>query len=84
MLGLVFGVVYIVYGITAPILMHWFHNYYLTALALSNGLFAPPLTVFIEIVEISIIVVGTVGWAALLTYFILRTLRIQEGGVGEV
>jgi hypothetical protein len=84
MLGIVFGVVYIVYGITAPILMHWFHNYYLTALALSIELFAPPLTVFIEIVEISIIVVGIVGWAVLLAYLILRTLRAQEGGVGEV
>ena len=84
MLGFVFGVVYLVYGVTAPILMHWFHNYYLTVLSISYELFNPPLTVFIDVIDISIITVGTVSWAALLTYLALKLWKPQEGKGREV
>ena len=83
MLGLVLGLIYLVYGITAPILMHWFHNYYLTILSISHELFNPPLTLFIEMINISIITVGTVSWAALCAYLIHRSWGSQEGGGGE-
>ena len=83
MLGLVFGLVYLVYGIAAPILMHWFHNYYLTVLSLSYELFDPPLTILIEIIEISIVTVGTVSWAVLLAYLTLKSFNPKEGGGGE-
>lgn len=76
--GLVFAIVYLVYGITASILMHWFHNYYLTVLSISYELFNSSLALLIEIIEISIITVGTISWIALFAHTIIKSHKSQE------
>jgi len=74
MVGIVFGLVYVAYGITASILMHWFHNYYLTVYWLSSDVYGASFQAFIWSVEYGIFLFGLVGWVTLVVYLIYRVL----------
>jgi len=61
--GLVFGLVYVAYGAYAPILLHWFFNYYLWVLGslLEYYPYLLPISAFAVFL---IFVVGIGGWIA--------------------
>jgi len=63
--GFFFAVTYLAYGFEAPILLHWFFNYYLFFFnpdVLSK--FFPGTDPILTIVELVILGLGIVGWAA--------------------
>lgn len=62
--GVAFGLVYLIYGVYAPMLLHWFFNYYLWLNYEIILEFYPVVALPILLVELVIIVVGAVGWVA--------------------
>lgn len=71
-----FAVCYLAYGFEAPILLHWFFNYYLFFFdpsILSNFFpFAEPV---LSIVEILILALGVVGWAFFAIYSVRKLTK---------
>jgi len=63
--GALFALVYLVYGLAAAILMHWFFNYYLTALSLAYTLSIPGFETLVTILDFSFFWFGYFGWFAL-------------------
>jgi len=63
--GLVFGLVYMFYGVQAPILLHWFFNYYWYGFFLVLDLYPNSLSLILIIflVEIATVIVGVLGWS---------------------
>jgi len=63
--GFFFAVTYVAYGFEAPILLHWYFNYYFYFFdpVVAEGFF--PTTVgLLSVIEIMILILGIVGWAA--------------------
>ena len=65
MVGFVWGLAYLAYGFQAPILLHWYFNYYFYAYELASDLY--PSTFSIEVlISFLTIIVGILGLLALL------------------
>jgi hypothetical protein len=61
--GVAFGLLYLVYGAYAPILLHWFFNYYTWVMFNENATnYYPYLLPISALAALMIFVVGTVGW----------------------
>jgi len=63
MIGLALGITYLVYGFQAPILLHWFFNYYFTAFDLASKLH-PSIATVTSIFEVTTVLFGLAGWLA--------------------
>ena len=75
--GLIFGLAYLAYGFQAPILLHWYFNYYFYTYELASDLY--PSTFSIEVlIYFLTIVVGTLGLLALLAIGLSRIFRREE------
>jgi hypothetical protein len=63
--GFVFGLTYLFYGIQAPILLHWFFNYYLTLLFSENYAlkFYPIISPISFLILFVTLIVGGLGWS---------------------
>jgi hypothetical protein len=75
--GFVFGLAYLFYGVQAPILLHWFFNYYWGGFSLALELYPNSLSV-IFLIEIATLIVGLLGWsmfAGLLGVQVYRRLK---------
>ncbi len=71
--GLVFGIVYVSYGAYASILMHWFFNYYFTALDMADSAYGGIFQAnFIEFVNLA------VGFIVVVVFLISAALRISD------
>jgi len=65
MVGFVWGLAYLAYGFQAPILLHWYFNYYFYAYEFASDLY--PSTFSIEVlISFLTIIVGILGLLALL------------------
>ena len=75
--GIVMGLTYLLYGVQAPILLHWFFNYYTYALSFASELYA---TVFITYIlaDLVTIVLGIFGWLTIPVLAILRIYRARS------
>jgi hypothetical protein len=63
--GLFFAVTYVAYGFEAPILLHWYFNYYFYFFDPQIAeVFFPGTVDFLSVVEVMIFVLGVLGWAA--------------------
>jgi len=63
MVGLAMGLTYLIYGVQAPILLHWFFNYYLQFFDPQLALeFYPSLFSVFLLVEPLILILGVFGW----------------------
>ncbi len=63
MIGLALGITYLIYGFQAPILLHWFFNYYFTAFDLASKLH-PSITSATFTFEAITVLFGLAGWLA--------------------
>jgi len=64
--GFFFAVTYIAYGFEAPILMHWYFNYYFYFFDPNVAeKFFPATVGLLSVVELMILVVGVLGWVAI-------------------
>ena len=63
--GLVLGLVYLLYGVQAPILLHWFFNYYWGGFILALELYPNSLSLIfiIFLIEMVTLMVGVLGWS---------------------
>ena len=73
--GLILSISYIIYGICAPILIHWFLNFYWEALSLGADLQPTLLTPFVDFMYYFSIAVGSVFCAYILTRALQRPLE---------
>jgi len=77
MVGLIFGLAYLVYGFQAPILLHWYFNYYFYAYELASDLY--PSTVSVEVlISFLTIVVGMLGFLAFIAMGLSRIFGRKE------
>jgi len=74
--GVAFGLLYLVYGAYAPILLHWFFNYYTSILDYDFALkYAPYLVPIGSFGILLILAVGICGWIAFAVIGIKRLIR---------
>ncbi len=74
-IGLVMGITYLLYGVQAPILVHWFFNYYSYAYYIASELYTPILVTF-ALVDLVTIVLGVLGWVAFLILGLRKIYRV--------
>jgi membrane protease YdiL (CAAX protease family) len=77
--GFFFAVTYIAYGIEAPILLHWYFNYYFYFFSpeIAESLF-PGAINLLSGIELLILVLGVAGWIFFVWEGLRRLLRKQE------
>lgn len=75
MVGFVFALAYLAYGFHAPILLHWYFNYYFYTYELASDLYPSTVSIGILIFFLTL-VVGTLG---LLAFLVLGVKRIAGG-----
>ncbi len=80
MAGLVLGLTYLVYGFQAPILLHWFFNYYFTAFEVATELH-PNLASLASMFESTIVLLGLAGWISCAILAVHRSLHTVAEGV---
>ena len=61
--GFVFALVYLIYGAYAPILLHWFFNYYLQVYSMAVDVY-PVTTFFYAFIVFVTLTLGVAGWVA--------------------
>ncbi|MFQ5999387.1 MAG: hypothetical protein ACE5J6_01280 [Candidatus Bathyarchaeia archaeon] len=59
--GLAMGLTYLLYGVQAPILLHWFFNYYSYAYYLASKLYPIILTILL-LINFFTLILGVLGW----------------------
>jgi len=69
--GFVFGIVYMAYGFQAPILMHWFFNYYFYTYELSAKYY-PNTTGILSFIENFNLTLGRLGLIAFLFWVLMK------------
>ncbi|MDH5438093.1 MAG: CPBP family glutamic-type intramembrane protease [Candidatus Bathyarchaeota archaeon] len=62
LVGLAFGLAYLLYGAQAPILLHWFFNYYGSAYGLALD-FYPTVSPIVFLINLVTLTLGVVGWS---------------------
>jgi hypothetical protein len=60
LVGFVFGVTYLIYGFQAPILLHWYFNYYFYTFRLASELYSNTFSLEV-LISFLTIVVGSLG-----------------------
>jgi len=75
--GLVIGLSYLVYGVQASIIMHWFFNVYTDTYLLLSELY-PIVLPFANAIVIITIFLGILGWSAAATLGSLKLVRAIE------
>lgn len=61
MVGFAMGLTYLLYGVQAPILLHWFFNYYGKAIELASD-FYPIVDSFFSVTLVITTILGVFGW----------------------
>jgi len=72
--GLAMGLTYLLYGVQAPILLHWFFNYHYYAYYLASELYTPMLIAFVLVYSV-IINLGRIGWLAVMVLGLRKMFR---------
>lgn len=67
--GLAFGLIYLKYGFFAPILLHWFFNFYTYSYELAAEIYNGLFDHFLNMVIFLIIIIGSYGWLILVVRF---------------
>jgi len=76
--GLVFGLTYIVYGAYAPILLHWFFNYYLQVLGSDLSVnYYPYLLPISSLAALLMFAIGIGGWIAFAIIGVKKLLKLK-------
>jgi len=82
--GLAMGLTYLLYGVQAPILLHWFFNYYNYAYYFASELYTPVFITFI-LIDFVTIILGILGWLAVMTLGFYKMFRtITKGAKSQV
>lgn len=83
--GLFFAVTYVAYGFEAPILLHWYFNYYFYFFSPDIAeTFFPGTFDFLSVVEVLIFVLGVLGWVAFAIAGFRRLRQRQKQSVEQL
>ncbi len=82
--GLVFGIVYVAYGSYAPILMHWFFNYYFTVLDMAGSTYGGAFQALANLTEFANLGAGQVIVVVFLLYAALKISSSLTQKVAEI
>jgi len=82
--GFFFAVTYIAYGFEAPILLHWYFNYYFYFFdpKVAESFFPAAITLLL-VIELMILVLGVVGWIFFAAEGLRRLLRRHEKALAQ-
>lgn len=83
LVGLAFGLAYMLYGAQAPILLHWFFNYYMGRYS-AYGLaldFYPIVSPIVYLMDFVILILGVVGWPMFTVLLGVLVYRRRKGVV---
>jgi hypothetical protein len=83
-LGLVFAAVYLIYGLAAAILVHWFHNYHLVLLWLGYQHFGQAFHSWATSANLAIFLFGLGGWATLTVYAFFQWTKEKTEATGQL
>jgi hypothetical protein len=75
--GLVLGVSYLLYGIQASIIMHWFFNAYTDTLFIFSD-FCPAASSFASATVIFSVILGAIGWSAVTVLGLNKLVNAAE------
>ncbi len=81
--GLAFGLVYLLYGVQAPILLHWFFNYYISGYG-AYGLaldFYPIMSPIFLLIFLGTLILGMLGWIMFTALLGARLYRRRKRAV---
>jgi len=82
--GFFFAVTYIAYGFEAPILLHWYFNYYFYFFDPKVAeTFFPAAISLLSVIELLIFVLGVVGWIFFAAEGLRRLLRRREKALAQ-
>jgi hypothetical protein len=73
--GLAMGLTYLLYGVQAPILLHWFFNYYNYAYLFASELYTPVLITFV-LIDFATTILGKLGWLAVIILGSYKVFRV--------
>ncbi len=76
--GVALALTYLLYGVQAPVLLHWFFNYYFTSFELAWDLCPKVFSVYLVVWSVTI-AVGIGGWVALAILAIQKIVYSMEG-----
>ncbi len=80
MVGLAMGLTYLLYGVQAPILLHWFFNYYNYAYYLASEL-STSMFIILILIDFFTVILGVLGW---ITFAILGLRKMFRAIVKRV
>ncbi len=80
--GFTFALSYLYYGIQAPILLHWFFNFYWQSFNLASGTY-PMLSSLYETMEILTFIVGVIGMGLLLMIALFQITKGKDVPLNE-
>jgi hypothetical protein len=72
--GLAMGLTYLLYGVQASILLHWFFNYYNYAYYFASELYTSVLMTSV-LIDFITIILGVLGWLAVMILGLYKMFR---------
>ncbi|MEM2896561.1 MAG: CPBP family intramembrane glutamic endopeptidase [Candidatus Bathyarchaeia archaeon] len=75
--GMALGIVYVIYGAHASILVHWFFNYYLTVYEMAIDLYPQSFNLLIHSINSINVILGVIGWINLASYKVYKFFKIK-------
>jgi len=77
--GFFLALIYIAYGFAAPVLLHWFLNYYLFFFDPNVALnFFPTIVSILSLTELAILAIGIVGWIGCAIIGLRRLINLRR------
>ena len=83
LVGLAFGLAYLFYGAQAPILLHWFFNYYWYGYGLALD-FYPTVSPIVFLIDFVTLILGVVGWSMFTVLLGVWVYRRWKGGIAPL
>lgn len=77
--GVVFAVAYFYYGIQAPLLLHWYFNYYFSVFDLSSEFIHVEIDTLYSLIFLANIFLGVILWLAVIIFGFLAILKRIRG-----
>lgn len=77
--GVVFAIAYFYYGIQAPLLLHWYFNYYFTVFDLSSEFYLIEIDTLYSLIFVANIFLGVILWLAVIIFGSLGIIKRLRG-----
>jgi hypothetical protein len=75
MSGIVFAIAYLYYGIQAPLLLHWYFNYYFTVFDLSSEFYVAEIDALYSLAFLANVFLGVILWLAVILFGALAIFK---------